>query len=147
MPGSLDIEHDRTSDCHPASWARMDDLTTERRVHSQAVWVIYVLGLTLWHVIHGCLYNQALEDARSTDAGIECLYCTWSSLWVMYWKIMWRSRDTRVRRFSIFLNMNSKLVSLFLFCQGFLTCWKLQNCMLKREIATYSASFPYTIEI
>ena len=31
----------------------------------------------LWHVIHGCLYNQALADVRSTDAGIKCLYCKW----------------------------------------------------------------------
>ena len=27
--------------------------------------------------MHGCLYNQALADNRSTGAGIKCLYCTW----------------------------------------------------------------------
>ena len=27
-------------------------------------------------VIHGCLYNQALADVRSTGAGIKSLYCT-----------------------------------------------------------------------
>ena len=25
---------------------------------------------------HGCLYNQAFADVRSTGAGIKCLYCT-----------------------------------------------------------------------
>ena len=28
-----------------------------------------------WNVSYGCFYNQALTDVRSTDAGIECLYC------------------------------------------------------------------------
>ena len=27
------------------------------------------------NVIHGCLYNQAMTDIRSTGAGIKCLYC------------------------------------------------------------------------
>ena len=27
------------------------------------------------HVIHGCLYNQALADVKATSAGIKCLYC------------------------------------------------------------------------
>ena len=26
-----------------------------------------------WHVIHGCLYNQALADIRLIAAGIKCL--------------------------------------------------------------------------
>ena len=29
-----------------------------------------------WHIILGCLYNQALADVRSTGAGIQCLYCS-----------------------------------------------------------------------
>ena len=49
----------------------MDDLTTERRFDSQATWVIDVLGLSFGHVIHGCFYNQALADVRSTGAGIK----------------------------------------------------------------------------
>ena len=51
------------------------DLTTERSFDSQATWVIDVLGISIWHVIHGFLYNQALADVRSTGAGIKCLYC------------------------------------------------------------------------
>ena len=49
--------------------------TTERSFDSQAIWAIEVLGLFSWHVINGCLYNQALADVRSTGAGIKCLYC------------------------------------------------------------------------
>ena len=37
--------------------------------------VIDVLGLFCWHAIHGCLYNQALADVRSTGVGIKCRYC------------------------------------------------------------------------
>ena len=29
----------------------------------------------VWHVIHGCLYSQALAGIRSTGARITCLYC------------------------------------------------------------------------
>ena len=53
----------------------MDDLTIERSFGSQATWVIDVLGLYFWRVSHGCFYNQAIEDVRSTGAGIKCLYC------------------------------------------------------------------------
>ena len=49
----------------------MDDLNTECSFDSQTMWVINVLG-----VIHWYLYNQALEDVRSTGAGIKILYCT-----------------------------------------------------------------------
>ena len=49
----------------------MNILTTECSFDSQTMWVIYVLG-----VIHWCLYNQALEDVRSTGVGIKILYCT-----------------------------------------------------------------------
>ena len=37
-----------------------------------------VLGLFSGHVVHGCLYNQALADVRSTGAGIKCQHCTFS---------------------------------------------------------------------
>ena len=46
----------------------MDDLTTERSFDSQGTWVRGVLGLIFCHVIHGCLYNQALADVQSTGA-------------------------------------------------------------------------------
>ena len=39
----------------------MDDLKTERSFDSKASWVIVVIGLECWHVIHECLYNQALS--------------------------------------------------------------------------------------
>ena len=55
--GSPGIIHDRTT------------------IAAQPTWVIDVLGLLFWHVIHGCLYNRALADVQSTGAGIKCLYC------------------------------------------------------------------------
>ena len=61
----------------PDSWAWMQphipDLTAEHSFYSQAMWVIYVLGFL--HVIHRCLYNQALADVRSTGVGIKCTVC------------------------------------------------------------------------
>ena len=33
--------------------------------------------LLFWHVIHGCLNNQALADTRSTAAWIKSLYCSY----------------------------------------------------------------------
>ena len=38
-------------------------------------YVIDVLGLSFSHVIHGCLYKQALAEVRFTDVGIKYLYC------------------------------------------------------------------------
>ena len=75
--GSSGIIHDCTPNCHPVFWAWMrphvPDLAS---FDSNATWVIDVFGLYFWHDIHGCLYNQALADVRSTGAGIECLYCS-----------------------------------------------------------------------
>ena len=51
----------------------VDDLITERRFDLQATQVVVLLCLFFWHVIHGCLYNQALADDRSPRAGIKCL--------------------------------------------------------------------------
>ena len=50
----------------------MDDLTAERRFDSKAT---SGSSMCFGHVTHGRLYNQALEDVRSTGAGIKCLYC------------------------------------------------------------------------
>ena len=73
------IIHNRTPDCHPVSqvWMRpqVPNLTSESSFDSQATCVIGVLGLFFLHVIHGCLYNQALAEFRSTGAGTKCLYC------------------------------------------------------------------------
>ena len=69
---SPSIVHDRTPDCHPDGWVIgcMDDLTTGGSFDSQPTWVVDVLGLLFWHVIDGCLYNQALAASRPTSAGI-----------------------------------------------------------------------------
>ena len=53
----------------------MDDPTNGRSIDSQTTWVIYMLGLSFWNVIHGCLHNQSLADDRLTGAGIKCLHC------------------------------------------------------------------------
>ena len=50
----------------------MDDFITERNLDLQAMWVIDALDLCFSHVIHECLYNQALTDVRSTCAGNIC---------------------------------------------------------------------------
>ena len=42
-------------------------------------WVNNMLGLFLWPVIHGFLYNRALADVRSPGAGFKYLYCTGQS--------------------------------------------------------------------
>ena len=52
----------------------LDDLTNARSFDLHITWVIDVLGLFLT-CYHGCLYNQALADVRSTCAGFKCLYC------------------------------------------------------------------------
>ena len=49
----------------------MYDFTTERSFGLQATLCLAYF----WHVIHKCLYDQALEDVRPTGAGIKCLYC------------------------------------------------------------------------
>ena len=48
----------------------MDDPKTESTIDLQATWVIYVLGFIsdMLSNIHGCFYNQALEDVWSTGA-------------------------------------------------------------------------------
>ena len=51
-------------------------MTSEPSFDPQAMWVINVLGLFFWHVIHVFLYNHALADLWSTCVGIRCLYCT-----------------------------------------------------------------------
>ena len=49
----------------------MKDLATKGSFDSRATWFTGVLDF--FDVIHGCLYNQALADVRSTDAGIKRL--------------------------------------------------------------------------
>ena len=47
-----------------------DDPKTESTIDSQATWVTNVLGFIsdMLSNIHGCLYNQALEEVWSTGA-------------------------------------------------------------------------------
>ena len=77
MCGQADvIIHDSVPNYHPVSKAWIHwwpHNSTERSFNSHATWVID--WLFCWHVIHGCLYNQALADVRSTGSGITCLYC------------------------------------------------------------------------
>ena len=54
------------------SFLGMDDLKTEYSFMSQATLFIDALSF-YWHVIHGCLYNQAPADVRLTGTGIKCL--------------------------------------------------------------------------
>ena len=77
LPGHNTRTHD---DRLPPSFLGVDDLTTESSFDSQATWVIDVLGLLFWNVVHVCLYKQALTDVRSTVARIKFLYCI-SSFW------------------------------------------------------------------
>ena len=52
----------------------MDDIALILKLRT---WVIDLLDIFyFWHVIQGCLYNQALADVRSTDAGIRYMYWT-----------------------------------------------------------------------
>ena len=73
---STGIIHDRTPACNPVSWAWMHGcpynwtyLWFASYVGDWCAWLIF------WHVIHGCLHNQAPADVRSTSAGVKCLYC------------------------------------------------------------------------
>ena len=72
-PGKI---YDRTSDRQPVSCSGM---LGWHRNWTKLWFAIYVGHCCAWlifrHVIHVCVYNQALADARSTDAGIKCLYC------------------------------------------------------------------------
>ena len=56
----------------------IDNRTTECSFDPQASWAVDVRGLYVHHVIHGSLYNEALEDTLTTGAGIKCLYCTYA---------------------------------------------------------------------
>ena len=49
----------------------MNDLTSEHIFDLQAMSII--VRVIFWHVVHVCLYNQALTDVRSSVAGIKCL--------------------------------------------------------------------------
>ena len=71
----------RIHDAHRISWARMSSYLNVALI--PAMLVIDVLGLFLWGVIHGRLYNQALADVLSTRTGIKCLYCTCSFFYMI----------------------------------------------------------------
>ena len=69
----------------PHSFLGMDACVTSRLnvdlVHKLRVSLV-CLAYYFWHVIHGCLYNHALVDVRSTGAGIKCLHCK-VLLWIL----------------------------------------------------------------
>ena len=52
----------------------MDDLITESTLIRNLCVSLMCMACFFWHFIHGCLYNQALADVRSTGAGIKYLY-------------------------------------------------------------------------
>ena len=73
--GSPGIIQDCATDCQPLFWAMMLGWAHNWTYFDlQDWWGIVVFGLFFWQVSHGCLYNHALADARSTGAGIKCLY-------------------------------------------------------------------------
>ena len=77
--GNPGIIHGHTPECHMVSWSWMHawkTSTTERSFVLQAMWVIYVLGFNFDMLSTNVCYDQALEEVRSTGAGIKCLYCT-----------------------------------------------------------------------
>ena len=56
----------------PSSFLGMDAWMT-----SQLKFASYLAHVCAFrHIIHGCLYDQALADVRSTSEGIICLYST-----------------------------------------------------------------------
>ena len=48
-----------------------------RKLCESLICLDYIFG----HIIHGCLYNQALADDQSTGAEIKCLYCKMVPFW------------------------------------------------------------------
>ena len=70
------IIQDRTPDCDLVSWAWMHVRPNKYAQLSFPSYVGHWCGwLIFWDAIHGCFYQQALADVRSTGAGIKCLYC------------------------------------------------------------------------
>ena len=69
------ILHVRTPGCHTISGAWM---TSQLNVSLMCKlrWSLICLAYFLTNYIHGCSYNQALADVRSTGARIKCLYCS-----------------------------------------------------------------------
>ena len=62
----------------------MDELTTECNLICKLRGSFVRLGLFSLDVSHGCLYNGALVDVRSTGAGIKCLYCNFRAGHAVY---------------------------------------------------------------
>ena len=74
-------------------------------------------GLILGHIIHSCMFDQALVDVQLTGAGIKCLYSTGQTgitgqLLVLYNWLIWR-----VLKLAFFFK---KVFSLYLF-------WRLEH--------------------
>ena len=74
--GSHGLVHVYMPSWKPVTWAWMHGWPNKWK----KLWMASYMGQceawhVFWHVIHGCLYNQALADIRSIGAGIKCLYC------------------------------------------------------------------------
>ena len=108
----------------------MDDLKTERTFDSQSTWVIDVLGLFF---IHGCLYNQALADVRSTCARIKCLYCKYLSNMAIFVNILKRDCDPNAEK------VVSQILLMILLCNQDIpkTCQKI--CSIRHLVAVWSS--------
>ena len=104
--GSLGIIYDRKPDCHPVSSAWMHWLSQNWTQFWFASCAVHWLDFFLWHVIHGCLYNQT--HWQSTGAGIKCLFITQqlfkNNFTIYLKKSTWYSFDQKFPS-SIFLTM------------------------------------------
>ena len=76
QPGHNTRLHARLPPCVLGVYAPV----TERSFHIQSYVGHWCAWPIFWHVIHGCLYIQALAGILSTGAGIKWLYCSWCLL-------------------------------------------------------------------
>ena len=96
--GIPDITHDRTPDCHPVSRAWIGKCMTSQlnvvlicKLRRSLVCLAYFSTCYPW-----MCGNQALADARSTGAEIQCLYfrstfCAYSAGIQILYQMRWQS--------------------------------------------------------
>ena len=83
-------------------------------------------------VVYGCLYNQALADARSTGAIIECLYCIFCAFC-----LIWMWVDIHYRLFLISLSVPTSYPT-NLVGVHYYTCHTYRHCNLIRPHHCYA---------
>ena len=71
IPG---IVHDRTLDCPQLSGHGCTDYVKSKSSFDSHFDRSLKCSAYFFDVTHGCLFNHALADVRSTGAGIQCLY-------------------------------------------------------------------------